>query len=228
MESNKLSTDEKTILKHLLSRAISNSQYGIKDVMATGLFEYADESILNLLKHDLKDDLFRIFFNSGSHLRYIGTKELPLKQISAEIVNHTQFEDDYIDGQKTNPIMSYSVYADHTTPTDDMYQLVEGGKPQFNADGTPIMLIKDTATAFKGFCRVEADRNGSIGGIGSMDYRSELLGDPKWVDLYFVAAWQCAKTRDFRFTKMTGAHHIRTEKLKDGCLIKIIVLTFRD
>jgi hypothetical protein len=131
---------------------------------------------------------------------------------------------DYNEAKKSHPLIGYSIRPDANTPAEDTYQFEKDGSLQFDIDGKPMMLIKDSVTAFRGLCRVEADRNVSIGGKNSRDFKSDLLADPTWLDLWTVCHWQAGTTRDFFYTEMIGAHHIKTDKTSDGYPIKIIVI----
>ena len=121
-----------------------------------------------------------------------------------------------------NPDITFNVRATKNTASTDMIQKNEYGVLQFDKDGYPIMMLKPQALAFEGLCIVEASRTEYFGGIDSKSYRSDVIANPTWMQLWFICASQAEKTRDFYHTNIVAAHVIRTEKSIDSQVIKII------
>jgi len=96
-----------------------------------------------------------------------------------------------------NPDITFSVRAKVNTAQNDMHQKNDCGTLQFDVAGIPIMMMKSQANAFKGLCIVEASRNEYFGGVNSKNYRSDVVSDPSWMELWCLCSSQAAETRNF-------------------------------
>ena len=64
--------------------------------------------------------------------------------------------------------------------------------------------LKQNITAFTGLCQVRADRDEFFGGEKSRDFRSKILLNPTWRQLFAVAKKQQETTRDLHHDFFEG------------------------
>lgn len=64
--------------------------------------------------------------------------------------------------------------------------------------------LKQNVTAFQGLCQVRADRDQFFGGEDSRDFRSKVLLNPTWRQLFAIAKKQQQATRDFHHDFFEG------------------------
>lgn len=64
--------------------------------------------------------------------------------------------------------------------------------------------MKQNITAFQGLCQVRADRDTFFGGEQSRDFRSKILLNPTWRQLFAIAKQQQKATNDFHHDFFEG------------------------
>ena len=66
--------------------------------------------------------------------------------------------------------------------------------------------MKQNIVAYRGLCQVRADRDEFFGGKDSRDYRSKVLLNPTWRQLFALAKKQQETTRDMQHDFFEGYH----------------------
>lgn len=66
--------------------------------------------------------------------------------------------------------------------------------------------MKQNIVAYKGLCQVRAERSELFGGDASRDYRSQVLLNPTWRQLFALAKKQQQATKDAHHDFFEGYH----------------------
>ena len=89
----------------------------------------------------------------------------------------------------------------------------------------PVEYTKQSVIAFHDRVRVVAYGDEFFGGDESKGFKSRMLVNPTWGQLFRVLKSQMKKTRDFHHCFLEGARIVRREVDKDGVSYGIVELT---
>lgn len=103
-----------------------------------------------------------------------------------------------------------------------IYSVHVKGQPFTLRDG--IQYTKQNVVAFHDRVRVVAYRDEFFGGDESKSYRSRILVNPTWGQLFRVFKSQMKKTRDYHHAFLEGARIVRREVDKDGVSYAVVEL----
>ena len=102
------------------------------------------------------------------------------------------------------------------------YSVYIKGKP-FIRRGD-IEYTKQSVVAFEDRVRVVAYADEFFGGDESRSYRSRIMVNPTWGQLFRVFKAQMRKTRDYHHSFLEGARVVRREVDKDGSSYAVVEL----
>lgn len=103
-----------------------------------------------------------------------------------------------------------------------IYSVHVKGKPCVMRDGIP--YTKQNVVAFEDRVRVVAYRDEFFGGEESREFRSRILTNPTWGQLFRVFKTQMRKTKDYHHAFLEGARIVRREVDKDGVSYGVVEL----
>lgn len=103
-----------------------------------------------------------------------------------------------------------------------IYSVYIEGKPYTSRDG--LEYTKRSVVAFEDRVRVVAYADDFFGGDESRAYRSRIMVNPTWGQLFRVFKAQMRKTRDYHHAFLEGAHIVRREVDKDGVSYAVVEL----
>lgn len=103
-----------------------------------------------------------------------------------------------------------------------IYSVHIKGTPSINRDG--IQYTKQNVVAFNDRVRVVGHADDFFGGKESKPYRSKIMTNPTWGQLFRVFKSQMKKTRDYHHAFLEGARIVRREVDKDGVSYAVVEL----
>lgn len=104
-----------------------------------------------------------------------------------------------------------------------IYSVNEMGKPWVMRNG--IRYTKQNVVAFEDRVRVVADPDEFFGGDESRAFRSRIMVNPTWGQLFRVFKSQMKRTRDCHHAFLEGARIVRREVDKDGVSYAVVELS---
>ena len=103
-----------------------------------------------------------------------------------------------------------------------MYSVHIKGTPTITRNG--IEYTKQNVVAFHDRVRVVAHADDFFGGDESKSFRSKIMTNPTWGQLFRVFKSQMKKTRDYHHAFLEGATILRREVDKDGVSYAVVEL----
>lgn len=103
-----------------------------------------------------------------------------------------------------------------------IYSVHIKGTPSITRDG--IQYTKQNVVAFNDRVRVVGYADDFFGGKESKPYRSKIMTNPTWGQLFRVFKSQMKKTRDYHHAFLEGARIVRREVDKDGVSYAVVEL----
>jgi hypothetical protein len=103
-----------------------------------------------------------------------------------------------------------------------IYSVNEIDKPSVVRNG--IRYTKQNVVAFHDRVRVVGHRDDYFGGEESRSYRSRIMVNPTWGQLFRVFKSQMKKTRDYHHAFLEGAHIVRREVDTEGVSYAVVEL----
>jgi hypothetical protein len=89
----------------------------------------------------------------------------------------------------------------------------------------PVQYTKQSVIAFHDRVRVVACKDDFFGGDESKAFKSRILVNPTWGQLFRVFKTQMKRTQDYHHQFLEGARIVRREVDKDGVSYGIVVLS---
>jgi len=103
-----------------------------------------------------------------------------------------------------------------------IYSVHVKGKPCIMLDGIP--YTKQNVVAVQDRVRVVAHRDGFFGGDDSKGYRSRIMLNPTWGQLFRCFQSQIRTTKDYHHAFLEGATVLRREVDEDGVSYAVVEL----
>ncbi len=105
---------------------------------------------------------------------------------------------------------------------DAIYSVYIKGQPSYRR--RDLEYTKRSVVAFHDRVRVEASADEFFGGDDSRSYRSRIMVNPTWGQLFQVFKSQMKRTRDYHHAFLEGASVVRREVDRDGVSYAVVQL----